>query len=172
MAIDPFEVLGLPPRFDLEAGVIQRAFLERSGRLHPDRAATAEERESLHAAAADLNQARQILADPEQRANALLARLGGPARDADRSLPDGFLAEMMDVRERIEEARASGDPARLEEWEDWGAARRSEHIRAVAALFEEHARSGDPAVLPRVRRVLNVWRYTERLLEHLASDAP
>lgn len=160
---DPFDLLNLPPTFALDAGALHRAWLAASARLHPDRAGTGtsdmEDAQRLAVLAA-LNQSKTTLADPFQRAEALLARLGGPAKEADKSLPDGFLMEMLDVREQLEEAAATGDPAEIGKWESWAADRRREAIARVGDLFE--ARD-----LAAIRRELNAWRYIERMIEQL-----
>jgi DnaJ-domain-containing protein 1 len=167
---DPFAVLGLARRFGLADSEIERAFLTRLGGVHPDLAG---EEASLDAAA--LTEARATLADPERRGVALLALLGGPSASEDRSLPAGFLMEMMELRERIEselaDASAGGGGAGGEEaararWASFGEERRRGHMERVAALFE--GMGADPAgVLARVREELNAWRYTERLIEQL-----
>lgn len=161
---DPFETLGLPPRFDLDPAVIERAYLSRVAPLHPDIA-----RGDPDAArrAAVVNDARRTLDDPERRANALLARLGGPTKEAEKSLPPGFLAEMMEVRESIDDALASGDPAARSTWVAWAADRRAHHSRAAAALFAALGPQPDASTLRTIRTELNAWRYTERLIEQL-----
>lgn len=168
MTTDPFDTLGLPPAFDLDPAALQRAYLQRSAALHPDHAAPDP---AGGPEAAALNDAKAVLEDPERRAEALLIRLGGPARSEDRSLPPAFLPEIMAIREEIEEDRASGDPSRMERWEDWANERRAGHIAAVSRLFAEHAAAASEAdraeILRKIRLELNVWRYTERLLEQL-----
>lgn len=165
MSKDPFELLGLPPRFDLDVAALQRAYLIRSAAAHPDLA------EDLAAAAdsAALNRARQQLEDPESRADALLARLGGPSREADRSLPDGFLMEIMEVREQLESALAARDPVAVARWHDWATAERVRHIAEVGARFAALSNPPDPASLRQIRQSLNAWRYIERMLEQLAA---
>lgn len=172
MTGDPFDILGLEPAFDLDAAALQRAYLRRSAVLHPDHAG-----EETEAQAAALNDARAALENPERRAEILLKRLGGPAREEDRTLPPAFLSEIMSIREQIEEDQAAGDPSRMDHWERWAQERRRGHISEVGKLLNqalEAARQGrtpDPEVLRAVRRELNVWRYTERLLEQLDPDA-
>lgn len=163
---DPFTTLGLEPRFDLDASAIERAYLTRVARLHPDLAAADPDAPGR---AASLNDARAALADPERRAEALLARLGGPGKTEDKSLPAGFLAHILETREAVEEAAESGDPQRMELWRRQAAARREEIIAQVASLFAS-ARAGDAATLRPIREKLNAWRYVERLVERL--DAP
>lgn len=159
---DPFDVLGLPPHFDLDPSVIERAFLRAMASAHPDAAGSANGIES-----ADLTEARRVLDDPERRANALLDRLGGPGKD-DRSLPDGFLMEIMSVREEIEQT-----PDR-ERWTAWAEERRAEHIASVGAHFQRLDHAGDEPARESIRRSirteLNAWRYAERLIEQLDPD--
>lgn len=156
MVPDAFDLLGLEPRFDLDPAEVQRAFLAQSARLHPDRQ-TGDE-----LAAARLNTARQTLADPEQRATALLLRLGGPSKEQDRTLPDGFLPAMMEARERLEDARAARDAAAVDAWLEWAEGRRREHVAQVSGLF-----AGQPVDVRAVRRELNAWRYIERMIEQI-----
>ena len=68
--------------------------------------------------AAQLNEARELLANPEQRANLRLNMLVAQCRQ-DQRLPDGFLMEMLELRERIDaEIEAEGAPA-TERWQVW-----------------------------------------------------
>lgn len=162
---DPFDVLGLPARFDVDPASLHAAWLRGSALLHPDasHAGGAPNDERL-ARLADLNRAKSVLADPIHRAEALLERLGGPAKDADKSLPDGFLLEMLDVREQVEQAGEDQDE--INRWEAWAERRRAEAVRTVSGLFDAHA-SGVSGALTDIRRELNAWRYIERMLEQL-----
>ena len=161
---DPFDLLGVPPAFPPDAGAIERAWLAASAKLHPDRAA---DPEAAARELAAINQARAVLTDPESAAGALLARLGGAAPDADKTLPDGLLMEMLEARDRLEEAR--GNAQALAEIDTWARERRAEHIAQVTALFER-AQAAAPSpeqVLTDIRVQLNAWRYVERFLEQL-----
>lgn len=161
---DPYEVLGLPRRFDLEPASITRAWLQRSAASHPDRQPDAAD------AARDmarLNAARQVLSDPEQRANTLLQLLGGPSKELDRSLPDGFLQSTLELREEIEELLASEQPGERDRLERWALEQREQYVAQVSALFAAVQAAPDPSTLSRIRTLLNAWRYTERLIEQL-----
>lgn len=116
--------------------------------------------------AAFLTEARSVLADPESRANVLLSLLGGPAASEEKSLPDGFLMEMMELRSTIEDDLAEGEHARLK-WESFAAERRAAHIGRAAALFRETGDRPGNDLLRTIRTELNAWRYTERLIEQL-----
>ncbi len=165
-SLDPFDVLGLPARFDLTVDQIQRAYLARARRLHPD---LAEGGESADAAAqagtAELNRAVRVLRDAESRAGALLARLGGPAKEADKSLPAGFLASMLETRMEIEAARE--DPAARAGWEAWAREQRAGYAARCGELFGALDDPGGETGRREIRQTLNAWRYIERLIEQL-----
>lgn len=158
---DAFDVLGLSPRFDIERAQVQQAYLRAVSAAHPDLAGG-----ESGARVTAINAARQALEDPEQRAALVLARLGGPGKDRDRSLPDGFLMAMMEAREALEAARASGDRAGVERFRAQAESAREQHLREVGGLLAG-ATPGDHARLKRVRQELNAWRYIERLLEQI-----
>ncbi len=169
---DPFDVLALPPRFGLDGATIERAYLARAAAIHPDLAdPDAEVQADAARRSAALNTARAALLDPERRAIALLARMGGPSASESRELPDGFLMDMMQTRERIEEELAENPDEARPRWRGWASDQRDRHAAEVASLFEsaEH----DAEVLAEIRRRLNAWRYIERLAEQLElDDAP
>lgn len=164
MEADPFDVLGIPPTFDIDLSAVQRAWLKLSAALHPDRAPDAEQ---AAAELARVNLARQTILDPESRANALLARLGGSTKETDRSLPDGFLPEMLEVRESAEDARQSGDAAGWASFKAWADERRALHIKTVSELFAALGATPSPEALKAIRVELNAWRYVERMIEQL-----
>lgn len=173
-ANDPFDLLGLEARFDLDPAALQRAYLARAALVHPDRDRSAPRTHARpgvpattgEPASARLNEARQTLADPEKRAHALLRRLAGSPLPPDRSMPDGFLAEMLETRERMEADRARG-PAAMDAWHAWAEQRRRGHLQRVAALFAGMASPPAADALAALRRELNAWRYTERLIEQI-----
>jgi molecular chaperone HscB len=168
--MDPFDVLSLEPRFDLAPARMERAYLAAVGAAHPDSAAGRGAGGAEGPDPARINEARRILVDPERRAEALLRRLGGPGKDADRSLPDGFLVEVMELRQQIEaDLEAVGDEARAK-WEDWAQQQRDERIGSVGALFAGLSDPPDPEQLGAIRTELNAWRYLERLIEQLDPE--
>lgn len=163
---DPFDILGLPPSFDLDPDAVERAYLARAAVAHPD-ASRGDDDAPRRAAA--LNGARAVLADPERRADALLARLGGPSREQEKSLSPGFLAEMLEVREQIEEALPGPAGARAP-WARWAHERRGAHIRSVSRRFASLPSPPAATDLKAIRVELNEWRYVERLIEQLAGS--
>lgn len=158
---DAFDLLGMEARFDLDAEALERAWLQIAATLHPDVG------DGDPQALAQLNQAKAALADPERRAGLLLARLGGPSKEADRTLPPAFLGEMMEIQESIEAARSeAGD---LAKWRRWADERREKIIDEVRSAFAALPDPPGSESLKAIRVKLNEWRYVERILEQLVD---
>ncbi len=154
-----FEILGLEPRFDIDQAALEAAWLARAAQTHPDLGG------ADAADAALLNQAKLDLADPERRANLLLALRGGPSKEANRALPPEFLATVMEVQESIQADRDAGED--LARWRDWADEERRAVIKAVGDAFADLPESPTPDQLVSIRVRLNQWRYIERILEQL-----
>jgi curved DNA-binding protein CbpA len=162
---DPFELLGLPPTFELDAESLRRTVRRRIAARHPDRISDPLLRDEAERDVARLNAARTLLEDDERRANLLLDRLGGPSAADDRSLPPTFLIEILQVREDMEQALAGGDPAERTRVESWA---RSERTRLKSSVGDLLSRMADGESLgAEIRTELNVWRYIERMIEQL-----
>lgn len=153
---DAFDVLGLLPHLELSPADIEAAYLKRAALAHPD--ITGGEDESARAMAR-LNDAKRTLLDLEKRAQAIVARLGGPSAEADRALPAGFLMEMMQTREAME-SEIAADPAAAARWRQWGIDKRREHAAEVSRCLQR-------SDLKSARLALNAWRYIERLIEQV-----
>ena len=164
---NPFAILNLPTRFDLDAGAIERAYLSGLTSAHPDAGG-----EQIDAAsdAASLNHARKTLLDGESRAIALLDILGGPAAGDCKELPDGFLMEMMTRREEIEEQIADGSNETRANWESWAQDERNQYSSDAQLLFDRAGDDPEPDILTEIRILLNAWRYIERLIEQLDPE--
>ena len=165
MSSDPFDVLGIAPAFPVDQAALRSAWLKATARHHPDRAPDPEE---AHRTLALVNEANRALADPERAAGALLTRLGGPTPDKHKALPDGFLMEMLEVRDQLEEAKQSRDPGDIARLEAWADEQRAMWIERVTTLFASHGESDDRR--DEIRESLNAWRYIERLIEQLDPD--
>lgn len=171
---DPFATLGLPVTMDLDASRIESAYLARARLAHPDHARGAAGAQTTDdGPIAALNQARRTLRDPALRAEALVRALGGPGAQGDRSVPPGFLQELMAAREGIEADRISGGgalpAAALDRWHAWGERRRQELLDELGRVLRAVA-PGDAAALGRARRLLNALRSIERASEQLDAD--
>ena len=97
---DHFASLGVGRRYHLEPGEIERAWRERSRRVHPDRFAgksAVERRMSLQWTAA-INEARRVLRDPVRRARYLATGQPEPPENGSPALDPDFLEEVFDLQ--------------------------------------------------------------------------
>jgi DnaJ-domain-containing protein 1 len=161
---DPFAHFGLMPVFDLDLPALRREWLRRSALLHPDRPGSSPDAAEQLAA---LNRAKEALEDPERRAAALLVACGEPRTGRNDALPPGFLMEILEIREGLEEAQAKEDSVKVAEFEGWARGRRAECIEEFRARFAASAKPASPADLRDLRMILNGWRYIERMLEQI-----
>ncbi len=114
-AQDHFALFGLPRRFALDLDALTEAWRRVQAAVHPDRfaAAGAAQQRIAMQWSSRINGAYSTLRDPLQRA-AYLCALRGAQIDAERNtaMPAEFLAQQMEWRERLDDAR--GDPAALD----------------------------------------------------------
>jgi molecular chaperone HscB len=110
-----FDLFGLAPAYALEPEALERSYREIQSRVHPDRfahAGDAERRASLQWTTR-VNEAYRTLKDPVQRARHLLELNGvDVAFETNTAMPADFLAQQMELRERLEEAST---PAALDQ---------------------------------------------------------
>jgi len=114
---DPFALLGLPVQYALDRTALESAYRQVQGIVHPDRHATASDRDLRVAVqwATAANEAVRVLRDPVRRAALVCERHGYPVdAESNTSMPASFLIQQMSWREALDEARDSGDPAALE----------------------------------------------------------
>jgi len=112
--VNYFEVFGLERKLGIDAAALQRRFYELSRQSHPDfhQAAPAEEQARILDASARLNAAYRALRDPIARVE-YLVRLeeGRETKEGDTvkpKAPPELLAEMFEIQEALQEARAGG----------------------------------------------------------------
>ena len=171
---DHFHRLGLPRRFALDAGGLERAYLAHSRAVHPDfhlAGPSADLDASLELSAA-VNEAYNTLRDPFTRAEHLLALEGGPSASEHKDMPMAFLVEMLDLREQVETARGTG---RLEELAADFAARHDGLLATVGDLFRRYEAAGPESpdranLLRQVRASLNAAKYVRGLIRDLHSE--
>lgn len=111
-----FELFRLPCQFELDGSSLSSHFRELQRRFHPDKFASASERDRLLAVqnAAQINDAYQTLRDPLRRAQYLLFLHGIDSHDEQQTIQDGaFLIEQMALREELEEIADSKDASAL-----------------------------------------------------------
>ncbi len=109
---DPFETMGVEPKFDLELDKLAERHRDLSRALHPDRyaGAPAAERRLALGKAIEVNDAFRVLKDPVRRAEALLRRAGVPVGETAEPKPSqALLMDMMDRREELADARRAKD---------------------------------------------------------------
>src|SRR5262245_26389949 len=110
--VDPFDILGIAPTFDVDLAALEKRYRDLSRVLHPDKyvGAPPAERRSALGKAAEVNEAWRLVRDPIKRAEALFRRSGVELREgAEPKADPEFLMEMMEQRETLSEARAKGD---------------------------------------------------------------
>ncbi len=158
-----FELFGLAPAFQIDAGMLETAYREFQGRMHPDRFAQAADVERRLALqwATRANEAYRILRHPLERASYLLRlRDIETLTETDTAMPRDFLLRQMEARETLGEARARGDAAALESLATaLGAETRALHAQLAAKLDVE----GDHAGAAQIVRKL-------KFLEKLAGE--
>lgn len=179
MTDDHFTRLGLPRRFALDPATLERHYLARSRAVHPDYHAAgsdADQAASLELSAA-LNEAYNTLLDPFTRADYLLTLDGGPTAADRKHLPHAFLAEMLELRERVEAARAGvslHNPAAAALGVEFQA-RHDALMDEVAGRFTAYddLASNDPMRTEfrgQIRDLLNAAKYVRGLLRDLTAD--
>ncbi len=160
---DPFELLEVEPRFDLDLASLERRHRDLSRVLHPDRYAgsPAGERQRALGRAIEVNEAFRALRDPVRRAAALLARHGRHADEADQPRADpALLMEVMERREALSEARRSGQRDAV--------VRLTETVRERERAVEADITASfgrEPPDLARVETLLGELRYHRRFLD-------
>jgi molecular chaperone HscB len=116
-----FQLFGLPERFRFDPAVLDRAYHELQGEVHPDRYAAASETEQRLAlqSSARVNEAYRALKDPVARAQYLLSLHGVEAfGEADTALDFDFLERQLERREAAAAASAAGDLPALQSLQD------------------------------------------------------
>ena len=109
---DYFDTFGLERRLEIDAAALQRRFYELSRQWHPDfhqRATPAEQAHALEASAR-VNAAYRALRDPVARVEYLIRLEEGRQTKEGATVkpkaPPALLAEMFEIQEALEEARA------------------------------------------------------------------
>lgn len=162
--MNPFALLGVESRFDLDLSALEKTHRELSRALHPDKFAqgSASERRAALEKAAAVNEAWRTLRDPIKRAEALF-RLHGIAVGEDnepKSTP-AFLMDVLEMREELAEARAKKD---LEKVRKLGASMKTKLDGAQKKLADGFAEKRDPlALLP----LLGEMRFYKRFLDEV-----
>ena len=103
-----FELFGLSDTSEVDDSSLRDAYMALQRRFHPDKFASAGDRERRYAVqiAAFVNEAYLTLADPLKRAEYRLQRQGGDTRsETDAKMDPVFLMEQMEWRETLDDIR-------------------------------------------------------------------
>jgi len=160
---DPFALLELEARFDLDMKLVEQRHRDLSRVLHPDRYAgrPAGERQQALGRAIEVNDAFRILRDPVRRAGALLARHGRHTDEAETPRADPtFLMEVMERREALSEARRAGNREAVQRLTDTVRERERAVQAEIAASF-----GAEPPDLARAEALVGELRYHKRFLD-------
>lgn len=168
--LDHFARFGLPASMDLDLAALESSYMDLCRRMHPDRMiakdTTTQSRALMLSSA--LNEAYAQLKDERSRAEHLLRLKGGKTADEDKRTPQAFLIEMLDLREEVEAAQASGDEAALEPFRARADREQTRLLARVRELFADPA-FPTPELLDAIRLELNVVKYWVTLLDDLAG---
>jgi DnaJ-domain-containing protein 1 len=164
---DPFQILGLPARFDLDPKELEEQHRLKSLIAHPDRlrGRGASERRQALSLAMNINEAHRTLRDPIARALALLEVRGHlRAELPEKPLDPEYLMLTLERRERLRDARLEKNEQQVSELVR---AVLAEKARALDALHETFNVPGQlsEAALGKVDRALSELRYAERFLD-------
>ena len=174
--LDKFAVLGFPRAYDLDERALEESFRALSRKLHPDRFARATPRErrfSLEQTTI-LNDAYRTLRDPVKRAEHLLelrgVKVAGEERGAGASMPQEFLEQAMDDREKLLEAKTEGGPEAVERLAQGVRGKKQQTMDEIARVLREE-RAAEPD-LQRTAQLLARLRYYARYLDDVEGRAP
>ncbi|HHQ4454779.1 co-chaperone HscB [Aeromonas hydrophila] len=159
-----FELFGLVEGFELDTRQLAETYRQLQTQFHPDRFATAPERELLAAVqrAAQINDAFTTLKAPLRRAEYLLSLRGTELRGEQQTLQDtAFLMQQLEWRERLADLKGETDPERA--IKDFRQEIRHDHQLLMQQLTQALATGEDPRAADCVRKL----KFVDKLLEEL-----
>ena len=171
--IDFFEMLGFPVSFDIKSAELELRYQELSLELHPDFYVSASKAEKLlsETAAAILNSAYKTLREPTLRADYLLHLLAEKQKLDERSLPEGFLAKMFFMQEKLDELLDSGNTVKLSSLRKDLQKKKRDIEADYAPLFRKYEDNPEDTVIPQqLQTHLNAERYLRRLIERIPAN--
>jgi molecular chaperone HscB len=164
LSTDDFTLFGLPQRFALDRAVVDERWRALQACMHPDNlaGASAAEQQAAMQWAVRINEARERLKNPVQRAGMLCELRGVPmdAQSGRGAVPMAFLMRQMSWRETLDEAR---DVVAVERLDAEVAAQERETLESLRVLLDER---DDVAAAAQQAWVLS---YIARLREAIAE---
>lgn len=167
--MDPFDTLGLPPRFDLPIVEIEQRYRDLQKTLHPDKfvQASASERRASLSQAVTVNEAYRALKDDLKRAEALVLRFGGAVETQRNAQDPELLMEVMELREGLSEARAERDLTRARKLSAEVRTREQTSRSALVSALDALAQSKTEAQLKQAEASLSRLRYYRRFQDEV-----
>lgn len=187
-ALDAFAVLGLPYQYSVDLKAAEESFRALSRQFHPDRFTRADpraRRASLQRSV-QLNEAWRTIKDPIRRAEYLLERAGyqigaeeGASRAAAGSesereripVPPELLAEVLELREELADARVAGDESAVQRLASQMRERLQlalQRVEVALTAVSGTASAGRDLDFETAARELIAIRYFRRFLEEVA----
>ncbi|MEO0478867.1 MAG: Fe-S protein assembly co-chaperone HscB [Planctomycetota bacterium] len=165
---DPFELLGVEPRFDLDPKALERRHLQLARELHPDHQDSPEASARVLQQSADANDAYRLLKNPWKRARALIERLDASAIERNQKPEPAFLMEVMEIRERIEDLAQSDEASARSELEE----RIDGYLRLLGEALAIPPASTDlsSSAIDQAARLLHDAGYFRQALARLDGD--
>jgi molecular chaperone HscB len=164
-----FELFHLPQQFAVDAGVLDSAYREVQGRVHPDKFVNATDAEKRVAMqwATRANEAYQTLKHPQKRARYLCELNGVDLQvESNTAMPMAFLMQQMEWREELGDARAGRDGAALEALERQLRQARKDQLTQI----EQQINSGDfQAAALGVRALMFLEKFGEEIDHSLTA---
>ncbi len=167
---DPFDTLGIDPRFDLDFKAVEARHRELSKALHPDRyaQAPAAERRMALSRAIEVNEAWRAIKDPIKRAEALLRKRGVSSSETAEPNPStDLLMEMMEAREELSDAARAKDMPKVHNLALKMQLREREVLSALSEGFKKA--NDDLSQARKLLHCLGELRYLRRFLDEVAA---
>jgi len=167
---DPFDILGIEPKFAIDLKAVESRHRDLSRALHPDRytSAPAAERRMALSRAIEVNEAWRTVRDPIKRAEALLRRLGVPSGETTEPNPStDLLMEMMEAREELSEGARAGNMEAVQNLGKKMHFREREALAALGVAFD--AAGSDTAAARKLVHYLGELRYLRRFLDEVSA---
>lgn len=170
-----FSLFRMPEQFQVDSAALSQAYQTLAQLTHPDKFATAGEREKRLAVQknAQVNDGYQVLKTPVLRAEHMLELRGVELKHEQQTMQDtGFLMQQMEWREALEDIQASRNEDALFEIDDEIKSHIKVHLNVLEAeLGKQHAES-DKIAAEEVRKLKFMYKLRNEIetIEDALSD--
>lgn len=171
--IDPFALFDLPVAFDVDQTALSARYLALQKSLHPDNFAhgSVQEQRLAIQKSAQINDALQILKDPIERADCIIALNTGVVQNLEeKSNRDiDFLMQQLEWRERLEEIEQAQDFDALAAFTRQIEQAESEILSEISTALSARDWTRAQMMNDRLRFFKRLTAEIERIEEQLAS---